>query len=384
MNILKDKKFDCYSIIVNISLAEYLDLIQQAYEASGGISGQRGALSTKSAKQIREQMSSDFKKGAVLPPVVIGLIDNSFNPSENRDLKVFLTDINKNNLAIIDGMQRTTAMIEADIENKAEHIIRVELWIVKSLDTLIYRMLVLNTGQIPWNIRRQLEVVYEPMKRALVENIPDLKLIKVDDGERRKIAGEFQADKIIELFLVFGSRTEKVDIKQALADNYQKINLIESASKEKIFEMFIEVLKRIIKLDMEISRYISKEAENKSEKFRFRDGKDLFTSHPALVGFVTIIAQKIFGRPGVNYEESRITTNNGNLLAQFDSLNARLTTMDENDLESFLDLEKLNEIVSGLKGSKVGDVERDYFKDAFKVILEEEFNLDSLAMCWEA
>lgn len=384
MNILKDNKFDCFSIIENVPLDKYLQLVSHAYEHNGGISGQRGALSTKSAKQIRDQMVEDFQKGAVLPPVVLGLIDDECNPfAENFNFNLYLNQIDADKLAIIDGMQRTTAMFEADIENKADRDVRVEFWIVKTLDTLIYRMLVLNTGQIPWNIRRQLEVVYEPMKRALMDASRDLQLIEVDDSERRKSSGQFQADKIIELFLIFGSRTEKVDMKQALADNYQKLNLIESASKERVFDMFTDVLKRVVEFDMQIGRYIGQQDDPLSIKTRFRDGKDLFTSHPVLVGLITTIAQKVFGRPGINYHEERINTNFENILQHFDEMNTRLVGLDETGLEMFLDLEKLSEIVSKLKGSKVGDVEREYFKDAFKVLVDENFSLETLSICWE-
>lgn len=75
-----------------------------------------------------------------------------------EDLISYLNS-NSNELCIIDGMQRTQAMLDAG-ENFLSREIRVELWLSESLNKLIYRMLVLNTGQVPWTMQRQLEVVY--------------------------------------------------------------------------------------------------------------------------------------------------------------------------------------------------------------------------------
>lgn len=38
-----------------------------------------------------------------------------------------------------------------------------EFWLAKSVRALVYRMLVLNTGQVPWTLSRQLGVVFEPL-----------------------------------------------------------------------------------------------------------------------------------------------------------------------------------------------------------------------------
>jgi hypothetical protein len=181
-------------------------------------------------------MVDDFKKGAVLPPVVIGVINNnsySINSDSNEsDFNNFLNNLDKSDISIIDGMQRTTAIIDAKLSDKEQsnQKIRVEFWIVKNMNDLIYRMLVLNTGQTPWNIRRQLEVVFGPIKKIINESIPDLKLIEVDDQQRRSEAGEFHANRIIELFHVFSSRSEKFDSKQVLSENFQRLDIIESIS----------------------------------------------------------------------------------------------------------------------------------------------------------
>jgi len=384
MNYLKDEKFGCHSIIENITMADYMSLVDNAYKDNGGIYGQRSTLTTKSAKQIRERMVEDFKSGSVLPPVVIGMVEPVHTLTEDTTLEEFrqyLSDTNKDNISIIDGMQRTTAMKEANLseEEQQERQIRVEFWIVKSINDLIYRMLVLNTGQVPWNTRRQLEVVFTPIKKTISEKIPNLELIEIDSGQRRTDAGQFQADRIIELFHVFSTRSEKFDTKQTLSEAYQRIDMIEALSKDNIFDIFIEILNEIVRLDCNFSRCILQ-----LEEGRFKNGKDVFTSQPVLAGLTVVFAQTILGRPGIDYSAERIEQKRHELIPKIKVFNDMLNQKNGEEICDFLDLSQLNEIIANLKGSKVGDIERDYFKSAFRVLIEENFELENMTVCWRA
>jgi len=383
MDYLKDEKFGCHSIIDNMELNKYMSLIEVAYNTSGGINGQRTALKTKSAKQIRERMVDDFKNGAVLPPVVIGIVDNITLSDEifHKDFQAYLNSIDKENISIIDGMQRTTAMKEANLSavEQSKKNIRVEFWIVKSINDLIYRMLVLNTGQVPWNTRRQLEVVFTPIKKIINERIPNLTLIEIDDEQRRTVAGQFQAHKIIELFHVFSTRSEKFDTKQTLSESYQRIDMIESMSKDNIFDLFIEILTEIIRLDFNFSK-----CESENNNARFKNGRDIFTSQPVLVGLTVILAQQILGRVGINYSKERIDNNSKKIISNFKNFNNKLEAKSKDEVCNFLELNLLNELIGGLPKSSIGDRERSFFKDAFKVLIEENFKLDNMIPCWRA
>lgn len=384
MNYLKDEKFGCHSILDNMKLDEYMSLIEIAYKTSGGINGQRAALKTKSAKQIRERMVEDFKNGAVLPPVVIGIVDDDVTLSHEiseEKFKNYLNNIDKENISIIDGMQRTTAMKEANLttDQQSRKHIRVEFWIVNSINDLIYRMLVLNTGQVPWNTRRQLEVVFTPIKKMINERIPELKLIEIDDGQRRTEAGQFQANKIIELFHVFSTRSEKFDTKQTLSESYQRIDMIESMAKDNIFDLFIRVLNEIITLDYNFSK-----CTREREEGRFKNGRDIFTSQPALVGLTVMLAQQILGRAGIDYSKERIERNSDEILSNFQQFNNNLKAMQHEEVCTLLELSLLNEMIGDLGKSSIGDRERSFFKDAFKVLIEEKFELENMAPCWRA
>ena len=182
LNILKDDRSNCYSVMITYSVKEYLQLIDSAYKKKGGLSGQRDVLKTSTAKRIRDIMISDLKKKALLPPLVIGIIldhqqieklsnlnGEQFNEEQFKKL---ISKVSKDDIAIIDGMQRTTAIREVvdnfiDFHQRKEYQeqtqVRVEFWIANTTNSLIYRMLVLNTGQVPWNLQRQIEAVLNPV-----------------------------------------------------------------------------------------------------------------------------------------------------------------------------------------------------------------------------
>ncbi|MEZ7861185.1 MAG: hypothetical protein QMB40_02215 [Aeromonadaceae bacterium] len=159
--LLEDDKIHCLSLIDTFNTNSYIELVEAAYRDKGGIVGQRTPLKTKTAQTIRERMVDDICNGAVLPPVVIGLVVNDEQYEKIKkesivDLKeLFREDSINGSLCIIDGMQRTTALLEAMEKNSniASSQLRVEFWIATKMNSLIYRMLVLNTGQVPWDIK---------------------------------------------------------------------------------------------------------------------------------------------------------------------------------------------------------------------------------------
>ncbi|GBC61428.1 hypothetical protein DENIS_2388 [Desulfonema ishimotonii] len=387
MDILHDRRVDCYSVLTTMSVREYLSIVEKAYENGGGLKGQREPLKTSTAIRIRKRMVQDLKEGTVLPPIVIGVIvsEDVFGSIENisdKDFKEIISSQNSENISIIDGMQRTTALSDAisdqpDVEEKK---LRIEYWIAPNTNSLIYRMLVLNTGQVPWNIRRQIEVVFRSMIEEIKVKAPSIELLDLKKKGRRSKAGQFQADDIIELFLVFGTRKEKVDIKEKLADEFTRLDVAEATSDPEFTQIFYEALDYLGKFDAAFAKYSPKEPT----KERFKSGKDLFASQPVRVGFITAIALEVFGRPGKSYthQESRqkwdkIKTNANNLLSHLESIN-------NDEIESFLDYTTLNEVIVKDKISKHGNIEREFFLKAFKAMVEEKFVLKSMTPCWRA
>lgn len=388
LNVLHDAKSHCLSIITNIDLRTYLEIIDVAYTNDGALEGQRKAQTSKSAVRIRHQMMTDFLEGGVLPPVVIGVVEPKLNLDltkvDKDQLILFLLDV-KDCICIIDGMQRTTAMKEAvsakagdDIQNRQ---IRIEVWVAMSVTKLIYRMLVLNTGQLPWSLRRQLEVVMLPIRKELSESIGGLTLMESNDSGRRTRPGEFQADKILELFLIFGARSEKADTRDFISEEFLKLDFIESASKSELLSDYIAIFKVLVSLDVVLARLKPLGSER-----RFDKGLDLFSSQPLVAGLICALAQKIYGRPGADYETARQRNNFKKIVSDFESFVGHLSGLNEEKLEQFMRLDTLNSLLGNKTSvsTKIGDMERAYFRDAFSVLVSEGFDVKDMEICWRA
>ena len=379
---LEDNVSNCHSIIMHLTLFNYLELIRNVYEEDGKLYGQRSALTSASAKKVREQMKRDFGNGSVLPPVVLGMIDRDFNRTfkSSIDIIEYVQD-QSDSLCIIDGMQRTTAMIEALNDNSglSDRVIRVELWITDTTSNLIYRMLVLNTGQVPWNTKRQLEVVLKPIINDIKSSIDKITLIESNDGRRRTKGGDFQADRILESFLVFGARSEKANKKDTIAEEYTKLEFIDSSSKNPLLDIYINLLKRFVKLDCIFST--STPVEELSS-FKFKKGLDLFTSQPLFIGMTVAFAIKVLGRPRQDYPAERQQFNLEVILSGLDGFIEKLEGFSPDQLTEFLSFENLAQRLPSSTSSRIGDAEREFFKSAFNVLIEENFDIDSMEICW--
>lgn len=392
-NSLLDKRVNCHSIMTMMATQDYLQLVDRAYQNRGGIEFQREKLRTTSAIRIRRRMVEDIVNGAVLPPVVVGvvlqLIDfESVSKKSSTQLVTLVQSQNADRISIIDGMQRTTALGEALAVDPqvGTRQMRVEFWISESTNSLIYRMLVLNTGQVPWNLRSQVEVVFRSLILEVEGKVAGLEVLQRADGRRRSKGGQFQADELIELFLVFGARKEKIDIRERLADEFTKLDFMEAASDKDFSKHFCMVLGALVRIDIAFDRYKKlRGSADKAAKVRFENGKDLFASQPACVGLITAMALAVFGRPGV----TRSTSDQNRRLQKLNdgvaSLEKHLKVLSVEKLGNFLGFQTLNEAITrGKSGLSVGDMEREFFLKSFQVLIEEDFALREMTPCWRA
>lgn len=384
--VFPDNRTNSISYMTAMSVEAYLNLVENAYARKGGIEGQREPLRTTTGRRIRERLVQDLCLGAVIPPLVIGLIakPNIFGELESLNDKEFVGKVStelKDDVSVIDGMQRTTALKEAFEINPSigNRNVRVEFWISENVDALVYRMLVLNTGQVPWNISRQLEVVYKSLIKEIKEKVGEIdRLLTNDDPGRRVKAGEYQSSDLIELYLDFSSRKTKVDTKEAISEQFAKLDFVENLSRPQFQNYFYTSLSSLVKLDKSFSRFDS------ADTARFSKGKNIFDSQPARVGFVVAFALHILGRPGATLPpEDEATLKATEAGKRINDFCAKLDAMELKQLESFLSLDVLQQTVE-VRSGKVGEYEREVFLEGFKVLIEDHSALDSMEPCWRA
>lgn len=391
--LLHDTRVNCASFMTSMTVQDYIGLVNDAYKERGGIAGQREPLKTTSAKRIRKRMVEDLLAGAVLPPVVIGKVVHDLASLDTADaLKTAISDEDKGELSIIDGMQRTTALLEAFAESEEaikDRFLRVEFWVAEETESLIYRMLVLNTGQVPWNLSRQLQVVYAPLVAEMKEKITFDRVLEIQgpNPERRTKAGQYRPDDLAELFIAFGLRKTDVDTKETLADEFSRLDMAEALSSHLYKEFFYPTVQMMVDLDGAISRLddqlIQPNGDDEADGKKLV-GRNIFDSKPARIGFVVAVAIAVMGRIGMEKDkdqhamEQRIAAIKDGLAQLTDTLGK----MDADGMNDFLKLGVLQQRLYGTKRSAVGRYERAFFEDAFKILIEESFDIPTLETCW--
>lgn len=378
ISIIKDDCNNSYSAIAKIKIIDYLALI----EGIDQLESQRDVLRTSTAIKIRNRMVDDIVKGTVIPPLVLGLIfPNGIQELTMENLSDVVNDAH-NTLTIIDGIQRTASLKKAlSIRNSVgDRTIRVEIWASHNVTSLIYRMLVLNTGQVPWNTRRQVEVLYNPLKKEAEEKVVGLHLMGLAENSRRASAGEYPANVIADLYMAFTSRKALFDNKEGLADDFTRLDVIEASGKLVASNYFFEALSMMVKMDQQFFRC---EDDDNNASGKVRAGRDIFTSAPSRIAFIASVAIYVIGRAGSPERTPADQARRMNSLSQkFNNFYQRMVEMNVQELKNFLCLPVLNEIVASLPTKRIGDEERKYYTDVYTLLIKEGFELDTLEEAW--
>lgn len=375
-----DERTQCWSVMTTMPVNDYLALVGSAHETQGGLAGQRGVLTTTTAKRIRSRMVEDLKKGATLPPVVIGAVldQEKFASLPADDSAGSFLPEDRSELSIIDGMQRTAALMEAVEENPSvgEGKVRVEFWLTDNVRAMIYRMLILNTGQVPWTISRQLSVVFSPLLSEIIEKVPDIEKMSTPDRPGRRVgAAQYSSDALVELYIAFSLRKTAVDSKEAISDEFSRLDFVDNLADSGFQDHFYGALAMLSKLDKAFSSF---EGSEESQGGRF-----VFDRQPARIGFIVALGIAVLGRPGADRDPASRTSRLEELQDAEAKLISRLDGMHQDELGDFLRLDVLAEILDKRVG-QVGRYERGVFFDAFKVLIEEEFSVANLEQCWRA
>lgn len=387
IHTLRDERIKCDSTLISLSAKEYLDLVEVSYQDKGGIDFQRPALKSKTAKTIRRRLVEDLSEGAVVPPIVLGVLcsnadqERIASAASGADVLSILKGLPSENISIIDGMQRTTALREASEinTNVLSREIRVEVWSTQRVGSLIYRMLILNTGQVPWEIARQLETVYSQLVRVVKQDAPaGVEIFSKDDTKRRRSPGKYQASTIVRLFLAFSSRRAEFDLKDRVAEDFARLDAIESSSHEEFVDYFKRTFRLLAELDFALGKH---DRTLEGPNIRIASGNELFSNEPALTGFFVATAIHLFDAPGFKIDWTTTERKMSEAERSLNAFTAGIAEMQKEDLDEFLELETLNDRLNQRSG-QVGRFEKDLFVRAFSTLLSRGSELQDMTPCW--
>lgn len=246
----KDIKSDTHVIYCQASPEKFLDIVGNDF---GEFSIQRKRETHKAYRRLKE----DIIEGALLPSITLSvkhhLVENIIRSIGNeKDLERLLSS--NGVVDILDGLQRTyilNDLKESGVVFKENQTLLLEYWLEPSLSKLIYRMIVLNSGQKAMSMRHQIELLFMSLKETISPEIPSIEIITEKETKRRTQSNKYHLSNIVSSYHAFITSSHESDkenlVAQKLIDE-GSFDLSESELTAQ-FEEYISYLKKFVELD---------------------------------------------------------------------------------------------------------------------------------------
>jgi hypothetical protein len=253
----KDLRTETNVLYAEILAKDYINLVGDDFDK---FEIQRKRVDPKKYSRLKE----DFQKGALLPAITLAiefsqvekylsLIDNDDFNSIERLLA------NSEEMYILDGLQRTHIiddLSKAKVELKDKQKLLLEIWFEKQINHLIYRLIVLNSGQKPMSMRHQVELLFMTLKNSLCNDIDGLELYVEKDGAIRSKSKKFAFDRIVNAYYSFLTKSPETDRDNLVVKKLNEDDVLSSTETE-LNENYISFKKYLVtycEIDEEIFR----------------------------------------------------------------------------------------------------------------------------------
>lgn len=310
LGLLEDSKIDAHSILCEISIGSYINVVQGNLNE---LDIQRGKIISR-RKQVYSRLMEDLKSGALMPSIYLAIKENSeineqLRSCENdlsRIEEILKNNLTENDIVILDGLQRTYCILNIidEIRDDSEKLnqflnekIRAEIWYKMTFNSLLYKMIVLNTGQVKMSMKHQLEILNIPLREKIKKISQDKyqKDVKFSTFKRSLDTKEqfrYKFSTIVEAYTSFIIGDEQVDKTNEVVKELERMRFIEEHSrredlKDYEVELFTEIL---LKLDETLYKNYPEpikieDEEGNKQPLTLTSRADLLNSAPFLCGF---------------------------------------------------------------------------------------------------
>ncbi|HRH49860.1 MAG TPA: hypothetical protein PLP23_13985 [Panacibacter sp.] len=219
-------------------------------------------------EKFYQKLERDIVLGCVMPAITIALVLPSVAEyvGKSKEEIITLLEEQKENLYILDGIQRLNTLKRAYKDEIKDFDIYINLLVSDSDDRLLYRMITLNNGQKPMSARHQIEVLAHNIFDF--ENLP-IAIQTEKARSKKRIKGSFDKDDIIKGYISYLSESVNID--------NQKI--IESKMDELIADKIIE--SSVTQTESQFTKVIEKIEEFIDEEYSLK----WFKQPNNLIGF---------------------------------------------------------------------------------------------------
>ena len=232
MSKVFDKRINSWNFYVESTFGEYLKFAKKIIN-----NNELQRKRVKTSKTIYSLLKNDLQKGCIMPPLVLALVKTDIIDIENPDQEKMLQYINENseNVLLLDGLQRTYTLIDADTDMKKKsdeeyqkflkNKLRLEIYVEINKFGILYRML------------------YSDMLNTEFEGV---KLVTDKEGKADPDENEFIFKNAIEGFNSYMNRNELPIDRQDILEN---VKMLENMSEEDVSkDLFKEFLETYMKL----------------------------------------------------------------------------------------------------------------------------------------
>ncbi len=229
----KDYRTNTNVLYAEILAKDYISLVGKEFDK---FEIQRKRVDPKKYTRLKE----DFKKGALLPGITLAVefsrVDEYIKLIEQdnfEDIQKLLTD--KEIIYILDGLQRTYIIndfeAEGNIFNENQKLL-LEIWFEKNINHLIYRLIVLNSGQKPMSMRHQVELLFMTLKNNLSKDIVGLELYLEKEGAIRSRAKKIAFDRVVNAYYSFLTKSPETDRDNLVVKKMNEDDILSSTETE--------------------------------------------------------------------------------------------------------------------------------------------------------
>ncbi len=215
-------------------------------------------------EKFYQKLERDIVIGCIMPAITIALVLPSIAEYVDKPKEDIITllEEQKENLYILDGIQRLNTLKRAYKEEIKDFNIYINLLVSDSDDRLLYRMITLNNGQKPMSARHQIEV--------LAHNIFDFDNLPIaiqteKARSKKRIKGSFDKDDIIKGYISYLSESVNIDNQKIIESKMDELiadKIIES-SVTQTESQFAKVIEKIeVFIDEEYSLKWFKQPNN--------------------------------------------------------------------------------------------------------------------------
>lgn len=398
-----DNRINSASIIVELKIKDYLDVIQTSTLSDLEI--QRGKMISKK-KDVYRRLIDDLKIGTKIPSLSLAIAEDfqfttltsieslKSNSSLTLTVEHDLNSLQGSHVNILDGLQRTYCLmlakeeleeeiekaLEADKEAATtrlrlfnESSLYCDIWVGITFNALLYKMLVLNTGQVKMSLRHQIEILNIPLKNSITKLFSDkydktITISTFKENEPISAPFSYRLSDLVEAYTAFSIADINIDKSNEVVQELNKFEMMNSLKKENFqginLELFVSLLYSI-ECVFE-AKYQKQLKDDQDDDLKYTSRKDYMGSTPFLVGF--------FAAAGEEHKEGA-----ENLNKFVDSISALVSSDDEDPFY----LKILSEVLIDEKGrmTRVGQDLREFFKKAFEQMFRRN-KFANLDQCW--